>query len=178
MNRCRFLKRIYTLSGIALSFNGMCQTLHLTKTLNYHRHISNIEFSNQAPYSPLIYVYKLHPKAQEAAEITMVSDVADSSESQPSPKTEKPKPEVEYAVKIPGVKDSFDLGAGDFSLLLTSRQMITAGEGDSIYKLYTISTTGIKCTDSITVPRPVEESNTFNFISPSGRFYLTQKIKK
>jgi hypothetical protein len=178
MNKRRFRKILNTLIGILLSLHGIGQNLHLTKTLNYHRHISDIAFSNQAPYSPLIYVYKLYPKAQEAAEIAMVSDIADSAESQPPPKTEKPKPKVEYAVKIPGVKDSFDLAAGDFSLLLTSWKMITAGDGDSIYKLYAINPSGIKCTDSITVPRPVEESNTFNFTSPSGRFYLTQKIKK
>jgi hypothetical protein len=176
MKRPDFSKIIYVLLTILPACASFCQTLHLAQTLNYHRHIMDIEFSKEAPYSPVIYIYKIHPKEREAMEIVSMSDVSDSSSTEPLPKAEEPKPEVEYAVQIVGVKDSFALDAGEFPLYLNNQVLIGVSADDSIYKSYSINSSGIKCTGSLVLRKPDNFHSVYYNTTSSGKFYLMEKI--
>ena len=151
------------------------QSLHLTNTINNGRHITDIVYTKLAPYTPLIYAYKSHPSETAPAEVMMVSDVMDSASSQSSPPTQTPAPTADYAVQLPGIKTALNLGAGEFPLFLNERQLISERLDDSIYKAYTIQTTGLKCTDSIIRSKLTENHSVMYYTTPGGKFYLAEK---
>ncbi len=169
-------KKLIILVALIGPFICNSQALHLTQTLNYGKHITDIEFSKKTPYVPSVYIYKLQPKENIVYEIAAGNDEPrDTTKYVPPP---PPPAEVKYALQILGMKNSFNLGPGEFCEFLSRKKIITEDEGDSIFRIYSVTTKGLHCTDSIIFPSRKMGSSTSCHTSEKGIFHLTQTLKK
>lgn len=149
--------------------------LRLTNTANYGKHITDVTFSKTSPYTIQNYIYNIHPAERVVEEVAMVGDgPEDTTKYVPPP---PPPPEVKYAFQIPGTKNSWNLGAGEFCQFLSEKELIAEEEGDSIFKRYSISEAGLKLVDSLVLPSRKMGSTTICHTLPSGKFYLTQTME-
>jgi hypothetical protein len=149
------LKVMLTLVLGFISFTGFTQTLHLTRTINYGKHITDIVFSKEPPYSPLIYVYAIN------------------SEKEKTPSKSIP----EYAVQIEGMKNSWNLGSGESCIFLKEHEIITKHKGDTtIFRRYLVDASGPKCCDSLILQSPYDFD--FHVWCKNGTFHLYQGINK
>ena len=166
-------KRFILLASLICPFVCTSQTLHLSQTLNYGKHITDIEFSKKTPYTPLLYIYKFHPKEQIAEEMVAGDGPADTTKYIPPP---PPPPEIKYALQIQGMKNSRNLGPGEFCQYLSNTKLVTESEGDSVFRIYSISSKGLTCTDSLIFPSRNMGSSVYCRTSEKGTFHLTQTI--
>src|SRR5690349_20070927 len=100
-----------TVAFLCVPFKVMPQALHLVQTLNYGKHISDINFAKSAPFAPLNYIYKIHPKENIAYEVLATDSPADTTARK---KYVPPPPESEYAFRKAGQEKSYILGPGEW----------------------------------------------------------------